>query len=405
MKTIITSLFLLPTLFINAQETKSILKNNTDFAFDLYKNLDEKDKEKNVFLSPYSISTAMAMTYSGAGGKTALELAKGMHFNSDVKKSDEEFKWLIDAINSLNNSDVKISVANRLFGDKRFKFNLSYLDGVKNNYNAPLEKLDFVKDLEGSRKKINTWVEDKTNNKIKELIKKNVMDDSTKLVLVNAIYFYGDWAKQFDSSHTQKKDFYLNNESKIQHKMMWQKNYFQYMENNDFQAIRMPYKGNTLYMEVYLPIKKDGISDFEKLLTSENYEKWNNDFKSEEVYLTFPKYKMTCDFSLGEIFEEKMGMKTAFSDAADFYGMVEKKESGLKISKVIHKAFIDVSEKGTEAAAATAVMMIKTTSSAHREPDPFKIFTADHPFIFMIKDKATGSILFMGKVMNPSIKE
>jgi serpin B len=153
MKTIITSLFLLPTLFINAQETKSILKNNTDFAFDLYKNLDEKDKEKNVFLSPYSISTAMAMTYSGAGGKTALELAKGMHFNSDVKKSDEEFKWLIDAINSLNNSDVKISVANRLFGDKRFKFNLSYLDGVKNNYNAPLEKLDFVKDLEGSRKK------------------------------------------------------------------------------------------------------------------------------------------------------------------------------------------------------------------------------------------------------------
>ena len=242
MKTIITTLFLLQTLLIKAQETKSILKNNIDFAFDLYKNLDEKDKEKNVFLSPYSISTAMAMTYSGARGKTAIELAQGMHFNKEIKKSDEEFKWLIDAIISLNNSDVKISVANRLFGDKKFKFNLTYLDGVENNYNAPLEKVDFVKNLEASRININTWVEKQTNNKIKELIKQKVMDDSTKLVLVNAIYFYGDWAKQFDSTHTQKKDFYLNNESKIQHKMMWQKNYFQYMENNDFQSIRIPYK-------------------------------------------------------------------------------------------------------------------------------------------------------------------
>ncbi len=196
--------------------------------------MDEKDKEKNVFLSPYSISTAMAMTYSGAGGKTAMELAQGMHFNTDIKKSDEEFKWLIDAINSLNNSDVKISVANRLFGDKKFKFNLTYLDGVENNYNASLEKVDFVKDLEGSRKKINTWVEDKTHNKIKELIKQKVMEDSTKLVLVNAIYFYGDWAKQFDSTRTRKGDFYLNNDSKIEHKIMWQKDYFQYMETNDF---------------------------------------------------------------------------------------------------------------------------------------------------------------------------
>lgn len=405
MKTIITTLFLLQTLLIKAQETKSILKNNIDFAFDLYKNLDEKDKEKNVFLSPYSISTAMAMTYSGARGKTAIELAQGMHFNKEIKKSDEEFKWLIDAIISLNNSDVKISVANRLFGDKKFKFNLTYLDGVENNYNAPLEKVDFVKNLEASRININTWVEKQTNNKIKELIKQKVMDDSTKLVLVNAIYFYGDWAKQFDSTRTRKGDFYLNNESKIQHKMMWQKNYFQYMENNDFQAIRMPYKGNTLNMEVYLPNKKDGISDFEKLLTSENYEKWNKEFKSEEVNLTFPKYKMTCDFSLGKIFEEKMGMKTAFSDDADFYGMVEKKEKGLKISKVIHKAFIDVSEKGTEAAAATAVIMTAVTTSLNHYDNPIKYFNADHPFIFMIKDKATGSILFMGKVMNPSITE
>ncbi len=143
----------------------------------------------------------------------------------------------------------------------------------------------------------------------------------------------------------------------------------------------------------------------EKQLKYENYEKWNKEFKSEEVNLTFPKYKMTCDFSLGEIFEEKMGMKTAFSDDADFYGMVEKKEKGLKISKVIHKAFIDVSEKGTEAAAATAVIMTTVTTSLNHYENPIKYFNAYHPFIFMIKDKATGSILFMGKVMKPSITE
>jgi serpin B len=347
----------------------------------------------------------MAMTYSGSGGQTQKELSKGMHFDTDIKKSDEAFKILIDAINSRNNDDIKMSVANRLFGDQRFKFNQTYLDGVKNNFSAPLEKVDFVKDLEGSRKKINIWVEDKTNNKIKELIKKNVMDDSTKLVLVNAIYFYGDWAKQFDSTHTAKKDFHLDNTNKISHKLMWQKSYFEYMETEEFQAIRMPYKGNTIYMEVYLPTEKDGINDFEKTLTSTNYTKWDKSFSNQQVYLTFPKFKMTADFSLGKIFEYKMGMPTAFSDDADFYGMVEKKEKGLKISKVIHKAFIDVGEKGTEAAAATAVIMEIVTTSMNYEARPYKVFNADHPFFFMIKDRSTGSILFMGKVMNPAKSE
>ncbi len=403
MKYILFSACLMISFSAKAQETKTIHQNNTDFAFELYKNLD--DKTKNIFLSPYSISTAMAMTYSGSGSQTSKELAAGMHFDTDIKKSDEAFKILIEAINSRNNEDIKMSVANRLFGDQRFKFNQTYIDGVKNNFGAPLEKVDFVKDLEGSRKKINSWVESKTENKIKELIKEKVMDDSTKLVLVNAIYFYGDWAKQFDSTYTAKKDFHLDNTNKISHKLMWQKSYFEYMETDEFQAIRMPYKGNTIYMEVYLPKSKDGIAEFEKTLTSANHEKWNKSFHSEEVYLTFPKFKMTADFSLGKIFEEKMGMKTAFSDAADFYGMVEKKEQGLKISKVIHKAFIDVSEKGTEAAAATAVIMQLVTTSIHHEPDPYKIFTADHPFFFMIKDKSTGSILFMGKVMNPAKSE
>lgn len=395
-----TILIPLMTILINSafsQEIKPVVSSNNKFAFELYQQIDKK--EKNTFLSPYSISTALAMTYSGANGTTASEMAKVMHYDADSKKSDEDFKWLIDAINSRNNDDLKMRVANRLFGEAKFNFNSKYIDGVKANFGAPLEKLNFG-DKEAARKKINAWVEEQTNNKIMELIKKDVLPDSTKLVLVNAIYFYGDWEHQFDTNYTRKGNFYTDETNKIEHKLMWQKDYFEYMETKDFQALRMPYKGNTMYMEIYLPTKKEGIKNLEKEFTNDNHTSWQKSFKREQVYVTFPKFKMTCEFSLGDNLVA-MGMGTAFSDAADFLKMVEKPKDALKISKVIHKAFIDVGEKGTEAAAATAVIMITTTSVAYREPDPYKVFTADHPFLFMIKDKETGSILFMGRVMNP----
>lgn len=379
------------------QESEKIEDGNNQFAFELYHHLDTENK--NIFFSPYSISTALAMTYSGANGTTATEMGEVMGFLSDRTKNDAAFKNLIEKINSRNNDDLKIKTANRLFGEQTFKFNESFLKRINENYGAQLEKLNF-KDKEASRKKINTWVEDQTNQKIKELIKKDVLPDSTKLVLVNAIYFYGDWAKQFDSSFTQIKKFYLSAEKSIDHKMMYQKSYFSYMENENFQAIRMPYKNNQIYMEVYLPLKKDGIADLEKKLKFNKYKEWVNSFGTQEVMVTFPKYKMTCDFSLGDQLQE-LGMKTAFSDEADFFEMVQKKDDGLKISKVIHKAFIDVSEKGTEAAAATAVIMVRIESTSYHEREMPKIFNADHPFVFLIKDSETGSILFMGKVMNP----
>lgn len=382
----------------NAQKSKKIEDGNNQFAFELYHQIGKESK--NLFFSPYSISTALAMTYSGAGGATATEMGKVMGFLTDQTKNDEAFKSLIEKINSRNNNDLKIKIANRLFGEQTFKFNESFLDRIEENYGAPLEKVNF-KDKEASRKKINTWVEDQTNQKIKELIKKNVLPDSTKLVLVNAIYFYGDWANQFDSSFTQKKKFFVTSEKSIEHKMMYQKTYFSYMQNESFQAIRMPYKNNQIYMEVYLPLQKNGIEDLEKKLNYTNYKEWENSFGTQEVMVTFPKYKMTCDFSLGDQLQE-MGMKTAFSDEADFFEMVQKKNDGLKISKVIHKAFIDVSEKGTEAAAATAVIMVRIESTSYHEREMPKVFNADHPFIFMIKDRETGSILFMGKVMNPA---
>jgi len=394
----ITSVILFSILTITAFPVSSeTVKNNNQFAFGLYNKLDKDNK--NVFLSPYSISTALAMTYTGAKAKTAECMEKVMHFSGGMENVSTEFKSLITEINSRNGKDIEINVANRLFGDKKTEFLDGFLQNVENNFSAPLQKVDFKNDLEGSRKIINKWVEDKTKDKIKELIKEEVLSPDTKLALVNAIYFYGDWEHQFDSLSTRKGNFYLSEQDKKEVKMMWQKEHFDYMENSEMKAIRMTYKGNTLSMEIFLPNKKDGINELEKSMNETNYSKWNNEFKREEVAVTFPKFKMTIDFQLGSILKE-MGMSLAFSDFADFSGMSLK--TPLKISHVIHKAFIDVREKGTEAAAATAVIMVEVTSVHRDEPKPFKIFTADHPFFFTIRDNKTGTILFMGKVNDPS---
>ena len=393
MKKIISySLFAHFSVFaLQAQDTQPVVEGNTKFAFELYQQLDKKGK--NIFLSPYSISSALAMTYAGSKTVTCAEMEKVMHFVHGAE-GHKMFGELIKEINSRNGKDVNLSVANRLFGDKRYKFLDSYMNTVKNKYAAPLEEVDFVKKLEEARKRINAWVEDETKNKIKELIQPKVLDDSTKLVLVNAIYFYGDWAHQFDSAYTRKGDFYTNGITKSPAKMMWQKQYFSYMENDKMQAIRMPYKGNTLSMEIFLPKQKDGLDQLEPDFTAANYEKWSSSFTNNTVIVTMPKFKMTTDFQLADVLKN-MGMKNAFSDAADFSGMTGAPD--LKIDKVIHKAFIDVSEKGTEAAAATAVTVTRTTSSHNSEPPP-KIFTADHPFFFIIRDNKTGSILFMGRL-------
>lgn len=394
MKTLASAILIVLLAKNSFSVSPETVKNNNQFAFELYNKLDKKDK--NIFLSPYSISTALAMTFTGAKSKTAECMEKVMHFSGGIENVSAEFNSLITEINSRNGKDIEINVANRLFGDKKTEFLDSFLQNVEKKFSAPLQKVDFKNDLEGSRKIINKWVEDKTKDKIKELIKKDVLSPGTKLALVNAIYFYGDWQHQFDSSSTRKGNFYTDEQSKKEVKMMWQKKHFEYMENSEMKAIRMPYKGNTISMEVYLPNKKDGITELEKNMTIDNYSKWSKEFKQENVSVTFPKYKMTVDFQLGDILKE-MGMELAFSDYADFSGMSVK--TPLKISHVIHKAFIDVSEKGTEAAAATAVIMVVTDS--YHAPEPEKIFTADHPFFFTIRDNITGSILFMGKVVDP----
>jgi serpin B len=254
--------------------------------------------------------------------------------------------------------------------------------------------VDFVTETEKTRQKINRWVEDKTNDKIKNLIPEGALNAMTRLVLTNAIYFKGDWASQFDKDDTEDADFFVSPEKTVTASLMYQKEEFKYAENELLQILQLPYKGDDLSMLVLLPKEKIGLADLEKELTADKLTEWQKRMYEQEIEVYLPKFKMTSQFSLSETLK-KMGMSDAFDPGkADFSGMTGNKD--LFISAVLHKAFVEVNEKGTEAAAATGVMM--QLSMALDEP----VFRADHPFIFMIQDNKTGSILFVGRVMDPT---
>jgi serpin B len=255
--------------------------------------------------------------------------------------------------------------------------------------------VDFKGATEQARTTINKWVEDKTNKKIKDLLKPGILKPVTKLVLTNAIHFKGTWKKQFKKEYTRKVKFHLNEKKDVEVEMMrLTEQKFKYMRGEGFQAVELPYTGEKLSMVVLLPDKVDGLAKLEKECTGENLKKWLSQMRTSKVdILGIPKFKMTCEFSLADTLKE-MGMPTAFGMGADFSGMNGKKD--LFISAVIHKAFVDVNEEGTEAAATTAVVVEKKSAAVRRT-----VFYADHPFLFMIRDTRTGAILFMGRLVNP----
>ena len=316
-------------------------------------------------------------------------------------KNEQFHKAFGEIIKQLNTSGEKGSyelvVANALWGQKDYKFLSEFLTLVRENYGGDLQQVDFAAQTEAARKTINTWVESKTKDKIKELIKPGMLDSMTRLVLTNAIYFKGKWASPFKPELTKDSSFTLLNGEKPNVPMMNQTGKFGYMETNDIQALEMPYVNNDLSMVILLPKQADGIKDLEKELVSDNLAGWLSGIHKREVQVFFPRFKMASEFGLGKVLSA-MGMPDAFSGKADFSGMTGNKD--LFISAVVHKAYVDVNEEGTEAAAATGVVM-KLTSI--REPLP--VFRADHPFIFLIRDNQTGSILFLGRVANPASKD
>ncbi len=376
----------------------SIVKNvapvDNRFALDLYAKL--KDGEGNLFCSPYSISTALAMTWAGARGTTAEQMAKVLHFERIPAEIHADFKRLIESQNEAGTKgSYELAVANALWGQKGYGFLKDYLDLVENNYHAALREVDFDHAIEEARQTINQWVEDKTKEKIKDLLKPGTLQQGTTLVLTNAIYFKGQWVLQFKEEKTKDEPFTLLDGKQIDVPMMHQTDKFGYVEDDDVQVLELPYKGDDLSMVIVLPRKTDGIGELDKMLTAEKLNGWLTNLPKREVIVSIPKFKMTCEFSLADVLKS-MGMPDAFSRAADFSGMTGKKD--LFISAVIHKAFVEVNEEGTEAAAATAVTMMRATAMPSK-PDP--VFHADHPFIFMIRDIKTGAILFLGRMMNP----
>lgn len=356
------------------------------FAIDLYGKL--KGQEGNLFLSPSSISTALAMTYAGARGETAAEMKKVLHFTLDDKDLHPAMGNLTKLL-SQKHEGCSVSIANALWGQKGYCFLEEFLDLTQQNYGAGLQQVDFAGATEQARKTINTWVEENTNSKIKELLKKKHMDNDIELILTNAIYFKGTWEYPFKKEDTRREKFDLSKEKSIQTELMYmRKPVLRYMEGKGFKALELPYAGQEVSMVIFLPYRVDGLPEFEKSLTKENVAKWLAEMqKTPLLAVAIPRFKMTCEFELEDSLME-MGMVSAFGESADFSGMSGGK--GLYILDVILKAFVDVNEEGTEAAAATAV----SVKNGY-------IFHADHPFLFLIRDNRTGAILFLGRLVDP----
>jgi serpin B len=371
-------------------DVAALVKGNNAFAVDLYGKL--RSKDGNLFLSPYSISTALGMAHAGARGNTADQMKAVLHFPFAAEQLNPAFRGLIEQTRA--GKGYQLSVANAMWCQLNYKFLDAYLATGEKDYQAALKALDFVGATEEARQTINAWVEKQTKDKIKELIKPGVLDPDTRLVLTNAIYFKGDWASPFNKKATREEDF-LSGSAKSKVPMMHQTKRFGYLDGGNFQALSMPYVGRELSMVVFLPRKADGLVEFEQGLTADKLAGWLAKMPLQEVVVSFPRFKMTSEFQLGDALRS-LGMSDAFRPGtADFSGISGKRD--LFISAVVHKAFVDVNEEGTEAAAATGVVITRTSAPAAPPP----VFKADHPFFFVIRDNRTGSNLFMGRLVNP----
>lgn len=369
----------------------SVAAGNNQFALDIYRQITASTDQKNVLVSPFSISTALAMTYAGARGETARQMADVLRFQLPDERLHPAYGELIADLDA-DREGYRLSVANRLFGQEGYSFKHPFLDITSGDYGAPLEELDFYSDPEGSRTRINRWVEDKTNDKIRNLLPGGSVTRYTRLVLTNAIHFDGSWKYKFDERLTQEEPFYLADGSESTVSLMFQQGSFKYGDFDGFQMLEMPYAGDDLSMVVMLPDAVDGLDELEASVSTELLETSLNAMHQREVLVHLPKFTFDGSFQLGGTLYD-MGMTDAFG-GGDFTGIAD---DGLMISDVIHKTFIDVNEEGTEAAAATAVIVGTTCLCGPPPPPP--VFRADHPFLFALRDTHSDSLLFLGRVM------
>ncbi|KAM3860306.1 serpin peptidase inhibitor, clade B (ovalbumin), member 1, like 3 [Diretmus argenteus] len=411
---------------------------NATFSLALFKQLSENDKTANVFYSPFSISSALAMVMLGAGGNTATQMSETLCFTKAERPGQEgagqqqmmmqqqqqisklpefllktlkfqraegdvhtDFAKLMSELNKPG-VPYALSLANRLYGEQSYQFVEEFLTGTRKHYNAELESVDFKTDAEAARANINSWVEKQTQDKIKDVLVKGVVDNMTRLVLVNAIYFKGNWDKQFKENLTRDSQFRLNKNESKPVKMMHQKAKFPltFIPEANCQILELPYKGKDLSMLIFLPNEMEddttGLEKLENELTYENFVEWTRPDMMDtiEVQVGLPRFKMEEKYDLKDVLTS-MGMVDAFDHAmSDFSGMSPAND--LVLSKVVHKAFVEVNEEGTEAAAATAAIMMMRCAMMPAA------FIADHPFLFFIRHNPSMSILFAGRYCSPA---
>lgn len=378
---------------------------NAAFAFDLYARI--RSQPGNLFLSPYSISTALAMTWGGARGKTAKQMSSVLHFTLDGKHLHPAMRGLMADLKSRRveprwegdpdggKRPFQLVVANRLWGQKGYGFRNAFLDLTRREYGAGLTELDFKTEPESARQVINAWVEKKTERRIKDLLGKGQVTAGVRLILTNAIYFKAQWEHQFYEAATRSEPFHLSKGETAKVPIMHQAEHHRYFEARTHHVVAVPYKGRQLEMVLLVPKAIDGLGALERGLTQKVFDGWMSKLtRRRRIALALPRFETTSRFELSKALQA-MGMTDAFQHpAADFSGMASSRE--LFIGFVIHKAFVKLDEKGTEAAAATAVGMLAGGKPA--PPIPVRV---DRPFLFLLRDTQTGSLLFMGRIVDP----
>ena len=380
-----------------------LAKSNNALAVDLYAKA--RAQAGNLALSPISISTALTMTWGGARGETAAQMKKVLHAEGDADKAMDVSGKLVASFGGAD-SKVTLRVANRLFGEKTYSFEQAYLDRTKAAFGAPLEGLDFKHAFDPSRIHINEWVAKQTQDRIKDLIPKGGVNAETRLVLTNAIYFLGDWMSPFKKESTRPAPFHATASASSDVPTMNQTAHFRFAATDGVKLLELPYEGGEVAMLFALPDAPAGLDAVEKRLSTEAIDKWVSALQHENVIVALPKFEINPaqSLALGDTLKA-LGMPLAFDPAKADFTLIANPPSPadrLYISQVFHKAFVKLDEKGTEAAAATAVVMARAGAAAPSKPP--SEFKADHPFLFFLRHVRSGAILFMGRVSDPAAK-
>lgn len=378
-----------------AANVAAVVSGNNQFAYDLYGALDQTNTGNMVY-SPYSISTALAMTYAGAAGQTATEMAQTMHFTLPESQLAPAMGQLIGETNTSGGTSYQLSVANHLWGQTGIPFLGSFVNTTSADYHAPLTQLDFLDNPDGSRQTINAWTANQTNQKIQNLLPQGSITSVTALVLTNAVYFEDSWRSPFNPSETAPETFYLSNGSLESVSMMHQLGSFKYAAFQGYSMLDLPYSGGDISMLAILPSQTSSLANVEASLNSQTLAQDESQLAATRVEVGLPKFTVSSQFNLSATLAS-MGMPSAFDQhRANFSGM---SPVPLHISDVVHEAYISVDEQGTEAAGATGVV---TAGPTFVTTNPTSAdFDADRPFDFVLRDDKTGSILFMGRVSDP----